>query len=308
MELIFLYPKFLLLFFLVPFFIFVYYLGMLFNKKRSMVFGNFEAIKRFYNIEVFSKNFKALYLNIILLVFLIFALSGAGLKFEADTSSFSYVIAIDSSESMTATDVSPNRFFVAKKEAKNFVDLLPAGVEMGVIGFAGDATIYHELDSNKVRTKMAIDNIQIGEISGTNVYNALLAANTLFGNKQAKAVILISDGQLNIRETAQIVRFINRNNLVVNTIAIGTDEGGIVERFGTVSTVDEDFLKALAFNSGGYFFRVTDLDGMRDSFESIFSQMNREVTIDLSMYFLIVSIGLLTLLWVMYTLRWKVVP
>ncbi len=308
MQLTFLYPRFLLLFFLVPVFIFVYYTGMLFNKKKSMIFGNFEAMKRFYHLEIFSKNFKALYLNIFILVFLILALSGIGLKIDADTSSFSYVIAIDTSESMTATDVSPNRFYAAKTEAKNFVDLLPVGVDIGVIGFAGDATIYHELDNNKVRIKIAVDHIELSDISGTNVYNAFLSANTLFGNRQMKSVVLISDGQLNIRETAQIIRYIQRNNLVVNTIAVGTEEGGTMDRFGTISSVDEDFLKSLAFNSGGYFFRVTDMDSMRDSLETIYNEMNREVIIDLSIYALMASIALLTLLWVMYTLRWKVVP
>lgn len=273
-----------------------------------MVFSNFEAMRRFYDIEFFSKNFVALYINLTMLVLMIFALAGAGLTFNATTSSFSYAIVIDSSQSMTATDVSPNRFVLAKEEAKNFVDLLPSGIEVGIIGFSGDASIYQELTSSKIKVKMAIDAIGIGEISGTNVYNALLAANTIFGTKQAKAVILISDGQQNIRDAPEVIRYINRNNLMVNTIAVGTIEGGTMEGFEMISKVDEDFLKSLAFNSGGQFFRVSDVNGMKDSFEKIFTDTNKDVTIELDVYFLLAAIFIFTIFWILYNLRFKTVP
>jgi len=308
MEISFLYPKFLLLLFLVPLFIFVYFFSIMYNKKKSMVFANFEAMKRFYDIEFFSKNFLALYLNLSVLVLIILSLSGMGLTFNAKTSSFAHVIAIDSSESMTATDISPNRFIAAKTEAKDFIELLPWGAEVGIIGFSGDASAYQELSTSKIKAKLAIDSIEIGEVSGTNIYNAILASTDLFGNRQMKSVILISDGQLNIREAPEVIRYINRNNLVINTIAVGTSEGGTMESFNAVSKVDEDFLKSLAFNSGGQFFRVNDYDGMRSSLEKIFLQTNKNVTIDLSIYLIIAAISLFTLLWILYNLRWKVVP
>jgi len=308
MEISFLYPKFLILLFLIPFFIFVYFFSFVYNKKKSMVFSNFGAMKRFYDIEFFSRNFVALYLNLAVISMVILALAGMGITFNATTSSFSYVIALDSSQSMTAEDVSPNRFIVAKDEAKNFVDLLPVGVEIGIIGFSGDATIYQNIDSSKIKAKLALDAIEIGDVSGTNIYNALLAANDLFENRQMKSVVLISDGQLNIREAPQIIRYINRNNLIVNTIAVGTIEGGTVPEFNTISKVDEDLLKSIAFNSGGKFFNVNDLDEMRDSLESIFLETNKDVTIDLSIYFLIIVVVILTFLWVMYNLRFKTIP
>jgi Mg-chelatase subunit ChlD len=130
--------------------------------------------------------------------------------------------------------------------------MLPFGTEVGVISFSGDALVLQTPDSSKIRVKMALDNVDYGVIQGTNVYNALLAANKLFGGEQLKSVVLISDGQLNVADAPQIIRYINRNNLVVNTIAVGTEEGGLTE-FDTISKVDEDFLKSLAFNSDGRF-------------------------------------------------------
>jgi Ca-activated chloride channel homolog len=307
MELLFLYPKFLSLLLLVPFFIFVYFFSLIYNKKKAVLFANFEAMERFYGMEFFSKNFLALYLNLGVLVLLVFCLAGTSISFYADTSSFSYVIAVDNSHSMTSTDIAPSRFVAAKEEAKNFIEMLPRGVEVGIVGFSGDAQVYQELDTSKLKIKMALEELELGVIQGTNIYNALITANKLFEGRQMKSVILISDGQVNVGDAPQIVRYINRNNLIVNTIAVGTEEGGLTA-FDTISKADEDFLKALAFESGGQFFRVNDLKTMEDSFEQLIRRTNKEVTVDLSFYLLLIAIVLFAVLWIMYSLRFKVVP
>lgn len=307
MELSFLYPKFLTFLLLVPFFVFIYFFSIMYNKKKAILFSNFEAMERFYDIEFFSKNFMALYMNLIVLVLLILSLSGTAISFNADTSSFSYIIAIDTSLSMSTEDVTPNRLTAAKNEAKNFIDSLPIGVEIGIIKFSGNAEVSQTLDTSKIKAKLAIDSIDYGKVQGTNIYNALIAANKLFKLKQMKSVILISDGQLNVADTPQIIQYINRNNLVINTIAVGTEEGGLTE-LNAISKVDEDFLKSLAFNSGGKFFRATDTKGLDTSFNSIIDETNKQITIDLTFYLLLAAILIFTILWVLYNLRFKVVP
>jgi Ca-activated chloride channel family protein len=307
MGLSFLYPRFLALLLLVPFFVFIYFFSVIYNKKKAAVFANFEAMERFYDIEFFSKNFLALYVNLLVLVLLVFSLSGTAISFDVDTSAFSFVIAVDSSSSMSASDMAPTRLDAAKVEAKKFVDMLPFGVEIGVVGFSGDAVVLQALDSSKIRAKMALSNVDYGMVQGTNVYNALLASNKLFGMEQMKSVVLISDGQLNVADAPQIIRYINRNNLVVNTIAVGTEEGGVTD-FETISKVDEDFLKSLAFNSGGRFFRASDANSLAASFDALVRETNREVEIDLSFYFLLAAILIFSLLWVLYNLRFKVIP
>ena len=307
MEITFLYPRLLLLLLLVPFFIFVYFFAIMYNKKKAILFANFEAMERFYDMEFFSKNFIALYVNLIVLILMVLSLAGTAVTFEADTSEFSYVIAVDTSTSMGANDMEPSRLAVAKSEAKKFVDSLPIGVEIGVIGFSGDAEVLQELDSSKIKSKLALEEMDFGVIQGTNIYNALISANKMFGIRQHKSVILLSDGQINVGDAPQIIRYLNRNNIIVNTIAVGTLEGGVTE-YNTVSTLDEDFLKSLAFNSGGEFFRVTDADELKTSFDSLITEVNTEVTIDLSLYFLIAAIITFTVLWVLYNLRLKVVP
>ena len=74
MEFSFFYPQFLVMFFLVPFFVLVYFFSIAFNKKKAVLFANFEAMERFYDIEVFSKSFIALYINLGILIIFILAL------------------------------------------------------------------------------------------------------------------------------------------------------------------------------------------------------------------------------------------
>ena len=307
MELVFLYPKFLNLLFLVPFFIFVYFIGLIYSKKKAMMFSNFEAMERFYDIELFSKNFFALYVNLLILILLVLTLSGVGVQFVAETSDFSYVIVVDTSTSMSSNDFYPDRLEAAKNGAKKFVNLLPVGVEIGVVEFSGDARVLHNLDSNKIKINMAIDAIDYGEVQGTNIYNAMLAGDKLFDDRQVKAAILISDGQLNVGNTPRILNYINRNRLVVNTIAVGSDEGGVTG-FDTISEVDEDVLKSLAFNSGGEFFRIKDVEDFDLLFDTLLTKVSKEVTVDLSFYFLSGTILMFTLLWVLHNFRFKVFP
>lgn len=306
-SLSFLYPRFLLLLLLIPLFIFVYFLGLIYNKKKAIAFANFEAMERIYNIEVFSKNFLTLYLNIIILCLLVFSLAGIVLVFDAKTSSFSYVLAIDNSDSMKVADMGSSRLNAAKDSAKRFVDLLPQGVDFAVIGFSGDAKIYHELDNSKLKIKMAVDAVDFGEIQGTNIYNAVLTANKILGDAKMKSIILISDGQLNVGDTYQIIRYANRNNLVLNTILIGTALGGQTQ-FNTTSTADEEVMKALAFNTDGKFFRVSDLEVLDEAFSDISGTTNRQVFLDISMYFLIGALILFSFSWITHNFRFKTIP
>jgi Ca-activated chloride channel family protein len=307
MEFVFLYPRFLLLLLLVPFFVFIYFFSMVYNKKKAVMFGNFAAMERFFDIEFFSKNFAALYFHLAILLLLVFSLAGTSIVFNASTSSFSYVIAVDISESMGATDISPNRLEAAKREAKDFIDLLPVGVEIAVVGFSGESLVYQELDTSKIKAKIAVDELAFGDVRGTDIYTALISANRLFGTRQMKSVVLISDGQLNVGDAPTVIRYINRNNLMVNTIAVGTEEGGLTT-LNTISRVDLDFLKSISFNSGGQFFRAKDSGAIESSLTDIVREVDKEVTIDLTFYLLLASVLLFTILWVMLNLRFKTIP
>lgn len=303
----FLYPRFLVLLLLIPFFIFIYFFSIVYNKKKSVLFANFEAMERFYDIEFFSKNFLFLYLNLAISVLLVLALAGTSVSFIAETSAFSHSLLIDNSWSMKTADVLPTRLEAAKSSASRFVDLLPIGAEISVVAFSGDAMVMQVPDNSKVLAKMAIDNIDYGDVQGTNIFNALVVTNKLLGDRRLKSLVLISDGQLNIGDAPQVIRYATRQSLTIHTIAIGTKEGGTTE-LDTISKTDEDFLASLASETGGRFFRAEDLADLDSSFAEITRTTIKEVQIDISLYLLLVGLALFTLSWILYNLRFKMVP
>ena len=138
----FLYPQFLWFLALIPFFVLVYLISLTINKKKGIAFGNFKALERFYGIEFFSKNFLYLAFNLVLLVILIMGLAGLGMKYDTNTSDFSFVIAIDTSSSMLTNDITPTRFQAAVNIASKLISNLPAGTNIGIVGFSGASIIY----------------------------------------------------------------------------------------------------------------------------------------------------------------------
>jgi len=303
----FIYPSFLFFLLLVPFFILIYFLGIFYNKKRSVLFSNFEALERISGIEIFSKNYVSLYINIIIVCLLTFAIAGTVVNYTTTTSSFSYVLAIDNSGSMKTADISPNRLEAAKNSAKKFVEMLPPGVEVGVIEFSGDTKVMQDLDTSQIKTLTAISSIDLGEVQGTNIYNAMLVANKLFGDRRMKSLILISDGQLNVGDTLEIINYAKRNSILIHTIAVGTTEGGLTE-FNTISKTDEDVLKSLSLETNGRFFRASDAKTFQDSFSYILKETEREVSINISFYLLILALILLAISWTLNNFRFRVFP
>jgi len=307
MNISFLYPGFLLFLLLIPLIILIYFLSSFYNKKKAILFPNFEAVERVSGTDIFSKNFISLYFNIAIIFLIVVGISGAVIHMRANTSSYSFVIAIDNSGSMKAADIEPNRLEAAKSAAKNFADLLPFGVEVGVIGFSGDASVYGNMDNSKIRVKGAIDSIDFGEVQGTNIFNAVVAANKLLEKRKMKTIVLISDGQLNVGDTGQIIRYANRNNIIINTILAGTTEGGLTE-WNTISKSDEDIMKSLAFNTDGKFFKVQDKEELENSFDDILKKQEREIKIDISLYLFIAALILICIDWWLFNFRFRTLP
>jgi len=300
------YPQLLLFLLFVPVFILAYFFSTLYTKRRSVNFSNFEAISRISGVEFFSKNLFSFYLNVIILVLIVLSLAGTNIVFEAKTSSFSYVFVIDNSRSMMADDFSPNRLTAAKDFAKEVVDGLPI-VNIGVVSFSGDAKVIQEMDSSKFKTKLSIDLIDFDNVQGTDVYDALIASNNLFNPIGNKAIILISDGQVNIGDTEKILNYAKTRKIVINALGVGTTGGGKTD-FDTISKIDEDFLKALSFNTGGKYFRVNDSSIFDEAAFSLSDNTNKEVSLNMSMYFLIAAILILFVNWILFNFRFETIP
>lgn len=288
MYISFTHPIYLLFLFAIPVLIFLHFFGLKTIKGRGLKFANFDAIAKIKGIDIYSKNIYLLIFNVLFVILLVLALAGLNLHREVEASSFSFVIAIDNSGSMSADDVSPDRISFAKQTAKNFVNSLPYESNLAVISFSGDSQIEQGLTKNKQEINYAIDSIELNVIGGTDLYEAISTSAELLNGEGAKAIILLSDGQINVGGVNEAIDLAHFNEILVHTFGIGTVAGG--EASYGLSKLDEDSLKSLAYNSGGKYFNINDNKNINDPFNEIIKPTQRLGKIDLSFYLIIAVI------------------
>jgi Ca-activated chloride channel family protein len=306
MYITFAHPRYLLLLLIIPLFFLIHLLTLKNTKNRALRFANFEAISRIKGVDFFSKNITVFLLSVFVIFFLVISVSGLTLHRQIEASSFSFILAIDSSRSMEAKDMQPNRLEVAKETAKSFVDSTPASTKIGVVSFSGSTYIHTGLTEDKDEIKEAIDKIERSFIEGTDIYEVVITSTNLLENEEARAVILLSDGQMNVGEIDYAIEYANKNDVIVHTIAVGTEEGG--ETSYGISKLDEDSLKALAYNTEGEFSKAQDEDSLINSFSSKLELTNKKISTDLSFYFVLTSIFLFVLVYVLVNSRNKLLP
>ena len=177
-------PLYLFLLFIIPIFFLIHFLSLKNRKKVALKFANFDAISRIQGVDFFSKNIILLLLSLFIILLMVLAVSGLTFHISKQSSSFSFVIAIDNSQSMQADDFSPNRLTVSKQVAKDFVDTIPYGADIGVVSFSGSSYIEQDISQDKNEIKNAIGNIELSGFGGTDLYEAVITSTNLLKNKE----------------------------------------------------------------------------------------------------------------------------
>lgn len=143
------------------------------------------------------------------------------------------IIAIDTSRSMLANDLAPDRLTRAKLAAQDLVRNLPSD-RIGVIAFAGKSFVQAPLtvDHEAVLETIAQIDTEIIPRGGTNLTEpALMALDTLAeGESSLGALILFSDGEDHEGE-GQLREFelrAKQTNLTVISVGVGTEAGAII--------------------------------------------------------------------------------
>jgi len=298
--------RYLFLLLLVPLFILIHIISLRTSRKKALRFANFEAISKIKGVDLFSKNITITFLSILIFILLIFSLSGITLHTNAKASSFSFVLAIDSSRSMEANDFSPNRIGAAKQTSLGFVDASPRTTKIGIVSFSGNAYIEQDITENRNQIKAAIEGIEISPIEGTDIGEVVITSTNLLKGEPARAIILLSDGQMTVGALDETVEYANENDIMVHSLAIGTEKGGITS-YGT-SKLDEESLRALSYNTGGKFFIVEDTAGLIETFNNILNLTERKVAISLAPFLILAAVILFILEFILLNLRYRIFP
>lgn len=291
----------------IPLIIFIHFFSLKHTRRKALKFANFEAIEKVTGIQILSKNLTMLYLRLVMVLLFVLALSGVQFTYYGSITDTTYVLAIDSSTSMKATDIEPNRLEAAKTAASIFIDNLPQGSKAGIISFSGTAFLEQPLTDNKERLKEAILNIEIKEVGGTDLFSTIIAsANLLKTSNEKGAIVLITDGQFNVKVLEDVLIYLE-DEIPVHTLGIGTEQGGVVEG-SVVSSLEEETLQLLANYSDGHYFNVNTAEEMQNAYSSIINIQNKKIKIDLSIWLLSLAICLLLVEWVLLSTRYKNLP
>jgi Ca-activated chloride channel homolog len=86
------------------------------------------------------------------------------------------LLVIDVSQSMRATDISPSRLAAAQDAAKQFAGELTPGINLGLVAYAGTASVLVSPTTNHDATKRAIDTLRLTVSSMTKTSSAATPA------------------------------------------------------------------------------------------------------------------------------------
>ncbi len=306
MILIFSKPVYLSLFAVIPILIFLHFIMLKRKRRDAIKFANFEALSRVQGIDLLSKNIVILILTILIISAIILAAAGSSAKITMETSSTSFVLAVDASRSMEATDFTPNRLEIAKETATDFVNTLPFGTKIGLLSFSGNAFIESDMTNDRLLLKEKLRAIPLSSIGGTDIYEAVLTGSNMLKSEQTRSIIILSDGQINVGTIDDAIFYAQDNLVVVHTIGIGTEQGG--ETFYGLSKLDEDALKALAHNTGGSYFQASNKAEISEAFKQISEIKRQPVLIDLTSYLILFAGALACIQYILFNTKFRIIP
>lgn len=190
------------------------------------------------------------------------------------------MVVIDTSLSMDANDVDPNRLAAAQDAATTFVQQVDPDVQVGLISFNGLVTLDVALTVNHARVIDAIDDLELGP--ATAVGSALQTAVDALtsgdiGPGFPGAIVLLSDGATTEGAIpADAADSAAEAEIPVFTIAFGTPGGQIVDPYTNelinVPVADYE-LEAISEVTGGTFYAAGTTDALGDAYGQIQVQL-----------------------------------
>ena len=102
-------PQYLWYLLSMPLLILSHFAFLRYSKRKAIRFANFQALKKVTGQKTMTKNHLVLLIRMMILFSLILAIAKTTLWREGYTNENDFVIAIDTSSSMTAQDIQPSR-------------------------------------------------------------------------------------------------------------------------------------------------------------------------------------------------------
>ncbi|MGH2602268.1 MAG: VWA domain-containing protein [Pseudonocardiaceae bacterium] len=270
------------------------YLWMLRRQRRHLLrFANLAMLERVAPDRPGWRRHVPVTLLLVALVLLTVALAGPTAEQKVPRNRATVMLVIDVSLSMQATDIEPSRLAAAQRSAKAFAAELTPGVNLGLISFAGSATVLVSPTTERASITQAIDNLKLAEATGTGeAIFAALSAIDAFGAVVSDAqgppparIVLLGDGKQTVptpdpddpRGSFSAARAAAEAKVPISTISFGT-EYGRVEINGAWQDVraDDESMRRIAELSGGEFYDAGSANQLSEVYDTLGEQIGYE--------------------------------
>jgi Ca-activated chloride channel family protein len=270
----------------------LYIVVQLARHKRMLRFANMELLESVAPKRPSRwRHLPAILLVLSLLLFTV-AMAGPTHDVRIPRNRAVVMLVIDVSQSMRATDVSPNRLAAAQEAAKQFADQLTPGINLGLIAYAGTATVLVSPTTNRDASKAAIDKLQLADrtATGEGIFTALQAIATVGaviggGDEPPPArIVLMSDGKETVPSNPDnpkgaytAARTAKDQGVPISTVSFGTPYGYVeINDQRQPVPVDDEMLKKIAELSGGQSYTASSLEQLKEVFTNLQEQIGYE--------------------------------
>lgn len=189
---------------------------------------------------------------------------------EVEQRGLDIVVAVDTSRSMLATDIAPNRLARAKLGVLELMQRARAD-RMGLVAFAGDAFLECPLTIDDAAFQQSVRALDVNTIpqGGTALAGAIDTALTAFREKGGhRVLVLFTDGEDNDAGALEAAQKAAKAGLKIFTVGVGSTDGTLItvadpngntdyvrDDQGNVvkSKLNEALLQQIATAAGGFY-------------------------------------------------------
>lgn len=296
----------------VPVLIVVYIIALTRKNRQGMRFTNTAVLGQVVPKQSRWRRHLAVAMALLSFIALSFAWARPQAMSKVPRERATVVMIIDTSQSMAAKDVKPNRLDAVKEAASKFLYSLPSGYNVAIVQLSGKPAVIMPPTVDRGAGERVIANLSLQD--GTAMADAIteglraidMAPDSDDGKPAPATMVLLSDGQNTADAEVRLATAeAKKRKTPIHTIAYGT-QNGYVDLDGKRERVAPDLaeLKAIAQETGGEALQAKDagqLDGALGKLKSDvgYEEMKTEVTWRWAMYALafavVASLGVVSM-------------
>ena len=310
----FLWPEFLWLLLLLPALGALYLWLMGRNKQQTLSYASLQLVRQALGASSVKRHIPPV-LMLLALTVLLLAAARPFAVVRLPSQQETIMLAMDVSGSMRATDVEPNRLVAAQNAAKSFLAELPRHVKVGIVAFAGTASVVQPITLSREDLVAAIDKFQMqrgtaigngmvvslaeifpdadidlakmqygGQHRGTSLDDKVKAGKKVYepvapGSFGSAAIILLTDGQRTTGvDSMEAAKLAADYGVRVYTVGVGTVQGETIgfEGWSMRVKLDEETLKAIAAKTQAEYFYAGTAQDLKKVYSTLGSRLTMQ--------------------------------